>query len=85
MANDTSWLKFRHKVVRNILYPTLGTYCRWRYHIKVEKFRGQEKRPYLILLNHQTPFDQFFVGMAVRGPIYYLATEDLFPTAGCPR
>ena len=78
VAKDTTWIKFRHKVVRNALYPILGTYSRWRYHIKVEKFRGQEKRPYLILLNHQTPFDQFFVGMSFRGPIYYLATEDLF-------
>ena len=78
VAKDTTWIKFRHKVVRNALYPILGTYSRWRYHIKVEIFRGQEKRPYLILLNHQTPFDQFFVGMSFRGPIYYLATEDLF-------
>ena len=29
-------------------------------------------------MNHQTAFDQFFVGIAVDGPIYYLASEDLF-------
>ena len=29
-------------------------------------------------MNHQTAFDQFIVGMAFRGPIYYLASEDLF-------
>ena len=72
------WIRPRHTVVRNILYYTLGTYCRLRYNAKVEKFKEWEDRPYLILLNHQTPFDQFFVGMSVKGNIYYLATEDIF-------
>ena len=31
------WIRPRHKVVRNILYYTLGTYCRLRYNAKVEK------------------------------------------------
>ena len=72
------WLKFRHKVVRNIAYWIIAPYSRWKYGIKVQKFREQEDRPYLVLMNHQTAFDQFFVGMAFRGPIYYLASEDLF-------
>ncbi len=72
------WIRARHKVVRNILYYTLGTYCKLRYNAKVEKFAEWEDRPYCILLNHQTPFDQFFVGMSVKGNIYYLATEDIF-------
>ena len=29
-------------------------------------------------MNHQTSFDQFFIGMSYDGPIYYLATEDIF-------
>ena len=72
------WIKFRHRVVRNLLYILLKPYSRFKYGIKVERYREQKKHPYLILLNHQTPFDQFFVGMAFRGPIYYLATEDIF-------
>ncbi|MBQ8268022.1 MAG: 1-acyl-sn-glycerol-3-phosphate acyltransferase [Clostridia bacterium] len=72
------WLKFRHRVVRNIAYIILYPYARIKYGITVEKFKEQKKTPYLILLNHQTPFDQFFVGMAFKGPIYYLATEDIF-------
>ena len=75
---DTKWMKFRHKVVRNILYCIIGPYVHIRYKIKIERFKEQEKRPYLILLNHQTPFDQFFVGMTLRGPVYYMATEDIF-------
>lgn len=72
------WLRFRHRVVRNIAYAILYPYSRIKYGVTVEKFREQEDRPYLVLLNHQTPFDQFFVGMAFRGPIYYLASEDIF-------
>ena len=73
-----SWIRPRHKVIRTILYYTLGTYCKLRYNAKVEKFKEWEDRPYCILLNHVTPFDQFFVGMSVKGNIYYLATEDIF-------
>ena len=72
------WIKFRHRVVRNIAYAILAPYSKIKYGIKVERFREQEDRPYLVLMNHQTAFDQFFVGMAFSGPIYYLATEDIF-------
>lgn len=72
------WLRFRHRVIRNLAYLVFWPYIRLRYGIRVEKFRGQGERQYLIVLNHQALFDQFFVGMSFRGPIYYLATEDIF-------
>lgn len=72
------WLRFRHRVVRNVVGPFLKLYSIFRYGIKIEPFKEQEDRPYLILYNHQTAFDQFFVGLSFRGPIYYLASEDLF-------
>ena len=72
------WMKFRHRVVRNLAFCVLYPYSRWKYGITVEKFRQQGDRPYLILFNHQTAFDQFFVGMAFKGPVYYVASEDLF-------
>lgn len=72
------WMRPRHRIVRNILSATLGIYTRIKYGIKVKRFTEQEKRPYLVLYNHQTTFDQFFIGMAFKGPIYYLASEDLF-------
>ena len=81
MAKKTKkkkWLKFRHRVVTCIAYMILYPYSRLKYGIRIEKFKQQEKRPYLILLNHQTPFDQFFVGMSFKRTIYYLATEDIF-------
>ena len=78
MDRKKKWTRYRHRVVRNIAYAVLYPYSKWKYGIKVERFREQEDRGYLILLNHQTPFDQFFVGMAFRGAVYYLATEDIF-------
>lgn len=72
------WMRTRHKVVRFLLFILLYPYARLRYGLRIERFREQEKRPYLILYNHQTPFDQFFIGMTFRGAVYYLATEDIF-------
>ncbi|MBP3704655.1 MAG: 1-acyl-sn-glycerol-3-phosphate acyltransferase, partial [Clostridia bacterium] len=78
MNKKKKWMRYRHRVVRNIAYALVGTYTRIKCGVAVEKFREQGDRPYLIIMNHQTAYDQFFVGMAFRGPVYYLATEDLF-------
>lgn len=78
MAKKKKWMKFRHRVVRNIAYVVLSPVSHLKYGIKIEKFKDVKKRQYLILYNHQTAFDQFFVGQTVSGPIYYLASEDLF-------
>ena len=78
MKKSDRWIKFRHKVVVTLLRPTFGLYVRLKYGIKIEKFPQQGKRPYLIIMNHQTAFDQFFVGIAFPDPVYYLASEDLF-------
>lgn len=72
------WMKFRHRVIRNIAYVLLYPYTRLKYNIHIDKFKQQGDRQYLIVMNHQTAFDQFFVGMAFKGPVYYIATEDLF-------
>ena len=71
-------MKFRHRIVRNVAFAILTPYSLLKYNIKIDRFKEQKDRPYLILYNHQTAFDQFFVGMAFKGPIYYLASEDLF-------
>ena len=72
------WTRTRHKVVTETARFIMVTYMKLRYRIKIDKFREEKKRNYLILLNHQTPFDQFFVGASFRGPLYYMATEDIF-------
>lgn len=72
------WIRFRHWVVTVLAGCVIGPYCRLHYCVRIEPFRGPKKQAYLILLNHQTPFDQFFVGLSFFKPIYYLATEDIF-------
>ncbi len=78
MQQSKSWIKFRHKVILELLRPFFGTYIRWKYGIKIEKFDQQGNRPYLIIINHQTAFDQFFVSLAFNRPVYFIASEDIF-------
>ena len=73
-----TWMKPRHKIVTMLAKCVIKPYTIWKYGLHIEKFKNQGKRPYLILANHQTPFDQFFVALTFKGPIYYLATEDIF-------
>lgn len=72
------WIKTRHKIITAVLSRVIHPYVKYRYGIKIERFKKQGNRPYLILYNHQTGFDQFFVALAFRGPVYYVATEDIF-------
>lgn len=77
-TNRKKWMKFRHKVVTEVARWILMPYIKWKYGVQIDKFRPGDKRAYLVLLNHQTTFDQFFVGLSFRGPVYYVATEDIF-------
>ena len=70
------WRKKRHSIATYLLTPFVATYARLRYHIRVEKCK--DKRQYLILANHQTGFDQFFITMLFPGSVYYVASEDIF-------
>lgn len=78
MGKNKRWMKVRHKIVTALLAPPFGVYVRWKYGIKIEKFKEQGSRPYLIIMNHQTAFDQFFVALTFNRPVYYLASEDIF-------
>lgn len=78
MQSAKQWIQPRHRVIYTLLRPFLRPYVCWRYGIREERFREEGNRPYLIVMNHQTGFDQFFVAMAFRQPIYFLATEDIF-------
>ncbi len=72
------WIKSRHRIIRNLAYPVLYTYSKLKYGITADKFKEQGDRAYLILFNHQTPFDQFFVGASFKGAVYFLSSEDIF-------
>ena len=78
MAKRKKWIKIRHRIIQKIAKVILTPICKFKYGITAEKFKEQEDRPYLILYNHQTAFDQFFMGISFKTPIYYVATEDIF-------
>ena len=78
MKSAKKWTKFRHKIATNLVRPFFGRIAKRKYHATVDKFDGEGNRNWLVLANHQTDFDQFFVGMAFRRPIYYVAMEDVF-------
>lgn len=75
---NKEWIKPRHSVITCLARLILKPYILWKYKIDVHPFKEQGDRKYLIMMNHQTPFDQFFIAMSFRGPVYYIATEDIF-------
>ena len=72
------WVKLRHKIITKLAYFVLYPIVKLKYGVKINKFKEQGKRAYFIMMNHQTDFDQFFIGCAFKGPVYYVASEDLF-------
>lgn len=75
-AKKQPWCKKRHSIITHILCPFVAAYIRLKYHLRVEKCK--DKRQYLILANHQTALDQFFLTMIFRRAIYFVASEDIF-------
>lgn len=78
MKKKKKWIKGRHLLTRNLVSLALFPYTRWKFGVKAERFKEQGDRAYLILMNHQTGFDQFFVSMSFKGAVYFVATEDIF-------
>ena len=74
----STWVKPRHKLITDVLRFIFRRPLLWRYNIEIPYFRENPSRPVLILINHQTGFDQFFVYAAFRAPIYFIASEDIF-------
>ena len=70
------WCRLRHRVIQALLRPAFRLYCRVKYGFTARPFR--DKRQFLAIMNHQTAFDQFFVSLVLRRPVYFLASEDLF-------
>ena len=76
--NKNHWVKNRHKLITFLLRPLFFLLSRLLYHAKIDRFSDPQHRPYLILANHQTDFDQFFIAAAFDRPVYYVAMEDIF-------
>ena len=78
MKKNNTWRKTRHEIVTAILKPIVGAWMKLKCRVDAQPFKEQGNRPYLILMNHQTAYDQFFVAMSFKGAVYYIATEDIF-------
>ena len=78
MGKNKSWMKFRHRVLTVIIRPFLHLSAKLKYNADVEVFKEQGDRNWLVLANHQTDFDQFFVAASFKKPVYYVAMDDVF-------
>ncbi|MCQ2386944.1 MAG: 1-acyl-sn-glycerol-3-phosphate acyltransferase [Clostridia bacterium] len=72
------WIKFRHKLIRALVYFPVKLYCKIKYHIKIVPFKHSKKQNYFVIYNHQTDGDELFMYLTFKGDMYPLATEDLF-------
>ena len=79
MKTPRKWIrKYRHYFARNAVAFVMYPFIRFRYGCRPERFQNKAGRPYLILFNHQTVYDQFFINSSFRKPVYFVGTEDLF-------
>ncbi len=70
------WIKPRHAIIQRIAKFLLKPFVKIKYGVTISKCKDNRQR--LILSNHQTDFDQFFIAYGFPAPIYYLASEDIF-------
>lgn len=74
-----NWTSPRHGMIIRLIAPFIFLWTRLKYHVKVEKCPALKKRQCLVVMNHQTAFDQFFVSMAAfPRHVYFIASEDIF-------
>lgn len=74
--NKNTWIKPRHRRYWNFANWVLKPIIDHKYNMEIVPF-DDNKGQYLILSNHQTPFDQFFLSRMFKGDIYVVCTEDL--------
>ncbi|MFW5894595.1 MAG: lysophospholipid acyltransferase family protein [Bacillota bacterium] len=73
--------RFRHTVVFFILKPIFRIYFRISYRFKAKRFippKDIKGKPWLVIGNHTTPHDPFFMGFGIPGVLYYVASDMLF-------
>ena len=78
MKKTKKWARTRHEVVWFLLFQIFALWAKIRYHAKVDSYRKYSKTPCVLLYNHVTGFDQFFVAISFGRPVYFVATEDIF-------
>ncbi len=74
------WVKTRHKIITVLVTPLFFVWAKLSYGVKFKRLKRSERRQFLIVSNHQTAFDQFFISLTFGGTVYYVASEDMFST-----
>ncbi len=78
-SKTKQWIKPRHKVIITLVAPFIFFWAKRKYHIQVVKSKELRKRQCVVLMNHQTGFDQFFVSLSMYPRhAYFVASEDIF-------
>lgn len=72
---EKKWCHFRHLVIVAIMRVVMWPILHFKYGFRYKKFQ-HDKRNYLILYNHQTIEDQFFVGYLFKNKTYYVTSDD---------
>lgn len=78
-TKQKTWVRRRHNIIVALAALVVYPWTKLKYHIKIEKCKDLQKRQCLIIMNHQTAFDQFFVSFAMfPRHAYFIASDDLF-------
>lgn len=75
-THGEKWVKNRHKRVFAFLRILFKPFTKLRYNYTFEK--SDIKGPCLILCNHSTTLDPFFLSLSFRFPVYFFTSDDLF-------
>ena len=72
--------RFRHTVTFFILKPLIRLYFRVFYRVRTRPFKPPKdlEGPYLVIGNHTTVHDSFFMAFGIPGPLYFVASDMLF-------
>lgn len=70
------WKKRRHNFITNLARPFLNTFCKIKYNATHDKPISC-KDGALIISNHTTSMDQFYMGMLFKEQLYYMISADV--------
>ena len=73
-------VQLRFRIVYALLRPILRLYFTLRYNVHITPYRpkSESNGPYLIISNHNSNLDMFFVAFCLDFPIFFVASDHLF-------
>ena len=81
MKKNKGWHRARHDFYFRLIRPFFKLYIKSKYDFQSDKL-DNKKRPYLIIFNHQTAHDQFFMYYMCKHTVYFVASDDLLTMGG---